>query len=272
MTTVNYDPDTTPWYSEGLLSSPDQNVNNSESPSLLSYTNILDDNRGGVEDDALVSNSLDIKNADKNETMMLKIVDAKNIIVSELDVDDDSKIKKSLGTGTLSSRKATVSSVGRRGDTRMHRAVAIRLADPDMSLLDALVAGGFEFPSLSNFLKEGSRMIYDSDNILLGQRKNQLNRRLRLAKEKNKKAGSIYFSTNDYDRGVKGNIPISVLSGGHMTTPSSVHTQKQTGLDTSAILSNGIRSEDSSDMNASMIIGFSVISSSDDANIDSVPV
>ena len=67
--------------------------------------------------------------------------------------------------------------MGRKGDPRMHRSVAARLVDPDMSLLDALRQGGFNFPA------EGGHDItlHDADGVTLGQRKNQLSRRLRLA-------------------------------------------------------------------------------------------
>ncbi len=68
---------------------------------------------------------------------------------------------------------------GRRGDPRMHRAVAARLAKPQLSLFQALVAGGFKFP-VSEIASKGNGPIYDSDNVLLSQRKNQLSRRLRL--------------------------------------------------------------------------------------------
>jgi hypothetical protein len=69
--------------------------------------------------------------------------------------------------------------LGRKGDPRMHRAVAARLADPDMSLLDALIKGGFDFPA------EGGQdsTLVDADGVTLGQRKNQLSRRLRLARQ-----------------------------------------------------------------------------------------
>eukprot|EP00551_Chaetoceros_affinis_P000963 CAMPEP_0203651760 /NCGR_PEP_ID=MMETSP0088-20131115/28310_1 /ASSEMBLY_ACC=CAM_ASM_001087 /TAXON_ID=426623 /ORGANISM="Chaetoceros affinis, Strain CCMP159" /LENGTH=489 /DNA_ID=CAMNT_0050511031 /DNA_START=74 /DNA_END=1543 /DNA_ORIENTATION=- len=72
---------------------------------------------------------------------------------------------------------------GRRGDPRMHKAVAARLEKPDLSLFQALVIGGFKFPDTKEKTKKNGRPqgpIYDSDNILLSQRKNQLSRRLRL--------------------------------------------------------------------------------------------
>jgi hypothetical protein len=69
--------------------------------------------------------------------------------------------------------------LGRKGDPRMHRAVAARLSDPDMPLLDALRKGGFDFPA------EGGQdsTLMDADGVTLGQRKNQLSRRLRLARQ-----------------------------------------------------------------------------------------
>jgi hypothetical protein len=71
------------------------------------------------------------------------------------------------------------SKLGRKGDPRMHRAVSARLANPDISLLQALRDGGFDFPA------EGGHdtTLLDADGVTLGQRKNQLSRRLRLARQ-----------------------------------------------------------------------------------------
>ena len=71
------------------------------------------------------------------------------------------------------------SKLGRKGDPRMHRALKARLDDPKISLLDALLLGGFEFQ-----WKNG--VSYDTDNVQLGQRKNQLSRRLRLHRQNSK--------------------------------------------------------------------------------------
>ncbi|KAL7566252.1 hypothetical protein ACA910_011313 [Epithemia clementina (nom. ined.)] len=60
---------------------------------------------------------------------------------------------------------------------RLHRAVAARLADPELSLFDSLKIGGFEYED------DTDPSACDSENITLGQRKNQLSRRLRLAKK-----------------------------------------------------------------------------------------
>lgn len=77
----------------------------------------------------------------------------------------------------------------------MHRAVAERLANPDLSLLEALRRGGFDFP-----LEGGhDATLTDTDGVTLGQRKNQLSRRLRLARQSmeggNKSTNRIVAST-----------------------------------------------------------------------------
>jgi hypothetical protein len=76
--------------------------------------------------------------------------------------------------------------LGRRGDPRMHKAVSVRLANPSMSLLDALLEGGFQFPrhELAASLGKSDRDILDEDGVQLCQRKNQLSRRLRMIRKK----------------------------------------------------------------------------------------
>eukprot|EP00797_Seminavis_robusta_P028369 Sro54_g031970.1 n/a (524) ;mRNA; r:93248-94975 len=67
---------------------------------------------------------------------------------------------------------------GCKGDPRMNRAVAVRLENPEVPLFHALRMGGFNFPA-----NEDSSTL-DNDQVTLGQRKNQLLRRLRqLAKK-----------------------------------------------------------------------------------------
>jgi hypothetical protein len=61
----------------------------------------------------------------------------------------------------------------------MHRAVAARLANPDISLFQALRKGGFDYPT------NDDASVTDSEKVTLGQRKNQLSRRLRLARKQN---------------------------------------------------------------------------------------
>jgi len=69
------------------------------------------------------------------------------------------------------------SSKGRKGDPRMHKAVQARLERPEISLFQALQVGGFDYPT------DEDAGYADSENVTLGQRKNQLSRRLRLAKK-----------------------------------------------------------------------------------------
>lgn len=70
------------------------------------------------------------------------------------------------------------SRLGRKGDPRMHKAVAARVANPSITLLQALRDGGFNFTAEG----EDDSTLVDSDGVTLGQRKNQLSRRLRLSK------------------------------------------------------------------------------------------
>lgn len=68
------------------------------------------------------------------------------------------------------------SNLGRKGDSRMERALNARLKDSKMPLQKALEQGGFVFS------KGRDGIIYDKDNIRLSQRKNQLSRRIRMLK------------------------------------------------------------------------------------------
>jgi len=83
-----------------------------------------------------------------------------------------------------SAKRSKNSNKGRHGDPRMHRAVAARLLNPELSLLEALLEGGFLFPEGTEGSGKSDRNIFDSDGVLLCQRKNQLSRRLRLAKKR----------------------------------------------------------------------------------------
>ena len=69
----------------------------------------------------------------------------------------------------------------------MNKAVKARQQDPKMSLLAALLQGGFIFPQLYSPGVKLSK-VKDSDGVTVYQRKNQLNRRLR--ELRNRKAKS----------------------------------------------------------------------------------
>lgn len=85
--------------------------------------------------------------------------------------------------------------LGRGGDARMHQAVAARLADPSMTLMEALVKGGFRFPTNSTDDHSGGssppKIKLDEDGVQLNQRKNQLTRRLRVIRKKEEKTGDL---------------------------------------------------------------------------------
>ncbi len=59
----------------------------------------------------------------------------------------------------------------------MHKAVAARLANPSLSLYEALCMGGFDYS------ENDDKSVTDERKVTLGQRKNQLSRRLRLARK-----------------------------------------------------------------------------------------
>jgi hypothetical protein len=101
--------------------------------------------------------------------------------------DGDENIAESespLPSSKGSAKRSKNSNKGRHGDPRMHRAVAARLLNPELSLLEALLEGGFLFPEGTEGSGKSDRNIFDSDGVLLCQRKNQLSRRLRLAKKR----------------------------------------------------------------------------------------
>ena len=75
----------------------------------------------------------------------------------------------------------------------MHRAVAARLASPEISLFEALRIGGFEYPA------DEDASVVDIEKVTLGQRKNQLSRRLRLAKKQQSGKDSAALAPAEVD-------------------------------------------------------------------------
>ena len=99
----------------------------------------------------------------------------------------------SAGAASAAASRGTKGSSKRTGprnvvDPRMAKAVRAKQADPDLSLHDALISGGFVFT------QKGSRttdnVMFDENDVSLKQRKNNLCRRLREEKEKEKKKAS----------------------------------------------------------------------------------
>ena len=75
----------------------------------------------------------------------------------------------------------------------MHRAVAARVADGNLSLFEALQLGGFEYSM------DDDANALDSEGVTLGQRKNQLSRRLRQAR-KHPHPGMEEFTKSENER------------------------------------------------------------------------
>ncbi|KAL7543135.1 hypothetical protein ACHAXR_012438 [Thalassiosira sp. AJA248-18] len=74
---------------------------------------------------------------------------------------------------------------GNKGDSRMNRAVTLKMDNNDVSLVEALQNGGFNFRGL-NEAGRPHHKVFDQDDVSLVQRKNQLLRRIRLEKKKKK--------------------------------------------------------------------------------------
>ncbi|GKY98645.1 hypothetical protein MPSEU_000821100 [Mayamaea pseudoterrestris] len=90
--------------------------------------------------------------------------------------DNDSSTQNIGGSGG-STVNGGGPKTGRKGDARMHRAVAARLADGAISLFEALQIGGF------GYSVDDDANALDQEGVTLGQRKNQLSRRLRQARK-----------------------------------------------------------------------------------------
>ena len=157
-------------------------------PAMRDKCNSGDNDSGKEKDAADNATSLDIKGGNMDETeeteSEVKKVDTESTENDDHSADKKRNDKKKNGEEGVAARKGPNYSVGRRGDPRMHGAVAARRANPNMSLLEALIIGGFVFPEGTDGSGKSDRTVYDSDNVLLCQRKNQLSRRLRLAKRR----------------------------------------------------------------------------------------
>ena len=140
-------------------------------------------------------------------------------------------------------------SVGRRGDPRMHRAVAARRANPSMSLLEALVVGGFKFPNGTDGNGKSDRNIYDADNVLLCQRKNQLSRRLRLARRRSRETKTNVESLkrmNDHKQGSDFYAPTASVASNLQRNPAVKRSLDGQNLDEHLAVSRLKASNDAS--------------------------
>ncbi|CAB9518103.1 helicase [Seminavis robusta] len=107
---------------------------------------------------------------------------------------------------------------GRKGDPRMNRAVAARTENPTMPLFEALQIGGFEYPN------DIDPYVVDDENVTLGQRKNQLSRRLRVARKQPEESGGL-------DTGATSLVPATVgatdLAGKNRAEPATPEEAKE---------------------------------------------
>ena len=95
----------------------------------------------------------------------------------------EKKKKQHKASSTKPKKRTPGPARGKGVDPRMARAAQAKKNDPDLPLLDALVAGGFVFHTNSL-----TGEIIDEDGISLKQRRNHLCRRLRLDKQYEEKA------------------------------------------------------------------------------------
>ena len=131
---------------------------------------------------AVSNGSITKPNPESNDTLgrrKRKIIEAAALAPpsKKQDAKDEAK-------GEETGKKTKSECKGRTGDPRMNNAVEAKLNNTDMSLVAALVAGGFVFPGLEQCDKLNS--LVDEDGIGLYQRRNQLLRRLRKSKAKEK--------------------------------------------------------------------------------------
>mmetsp|Transcript_12130 Transcript_12130/g.34715 ORF Transcript_12130/g.34715 Transcript_12130/m.34715 type:complete len:699 (-) Transcript_12130:39-2135(-) len=159
---------------------------------------------------------------------------------------DDSPAPPRTAQGETKQRKTkqkNFSKLGRRGDPRMHKSVAARLVNGDMPLLKALLVGGFAFPKLDDegnprdpsVAKIDDAKVLDTEGVSLAQRKNQLSRRIRIAREKIQEGGGDMSAYTDVLEGTpfafqrkKSPTKTSVMSEAELKRLlRTTHAQKQ---------------------------------------------
>lgn len=151
-------------------------------------TSILTDLEYKQRNNSCISSlhNFDIDN--KNDVFNQRI-DDKNDSIDFDEVRQKTSITKhddAPATATRLQAPTTPTTVQRqRGDLRMKRAIIARLFNPSLALYEALSIGGFMYPPSHR----NDPNITDDENITLGQRKNQLSRRLRLLREQKRKFG-----------------------------------------------------------------------------------
>lgn len=108
---------------------------------------------------------------------------AQKISTKKVHREDEGNQRKKPGAAKKAAADDSKTHPGRSGDMRMNLAVQAKIGDPTLSLVKALIAGGFVFPNLSAPGVKVSE-VKDTNNVSLYQRRNQLLRRLRFIKKK----------------------------------------------------------------------------------------
>lgn len=144
-----------------------------------------------------LGNISDFSTADQSESTSKSTSSKLSPIVEEGKRSDTTEVNLSKKSSVSASSKPAGTKVegvkfkvkthpGRTGDIRMNKAVDAKRQNPNMTHLDAILAGGFVFPNMyAPGVKLGEAK--DLDGVSVNQRKNQLMRRLRNGKDKKKK-------------------------------------------------------------------------------------
>ena len=130
---------------------------------------------------------------------------------------------------SASSSSTATKPTGKRmtyADDRMKKAVELRLANPKMKLKDALEQGGFVF----GVLDDAGEEVDAGDGVRLTQRKNQLSRRLRLAKQKkgeSPKPSQQYCEKNGEPQPQPQQLQAQLQAQNQVQQPAQVQMQQQ---------------------------------------------
>ena len=141
-----------------------------------------------------LGNISDFSTADQSESTVKPTSSKLSPIVEEGNKSDTTELNSSKKSSVSASSKPGIIADGakfkvkgahprRSGDERMNKAIGAKRLNPNMSHLDAILAGGFMFPNMNApGVKFGDAK--DLDGVRINQRKNQLMRRLRNEKKK----------------------------------------------------------------------------------------
>ena len=150
----------------------------------------------------------------------------------------------SRGTRVGSKRKGAQNIV----DPRMAKAVRAKQEDPDLSLYDALLFGGFAFPQKGPGQTDND--VFDADGVSLKQRKNNLCRRLRGDRKKGKEktnmpvvdGGTVMARRDSFDEEIEAFLELDGLDDEALDGPwlreSKKRASKAMDIGTASVTQN----------------------------------